>query len=145
MITYSELNEQNDRITELSNVLRVLLQDRSMCDNGSCCELFYQYVDLVQQHIDTVDKDMYSELLGSSDNKVNNVAKNFMSGSTEVKKILKSFTKKWCPVKTSQHLKIKNHDVFINDINEMFDLVLQRIQDETEHLYPMVRSLRKAA
>jgi hemerythrin-like domain-containing protein len=145
MITYNELNEQNHRITELSHVLRYLFQDRAMCDTGSCCDLFYQYVDLVHKHIDTVDKEMYSDLLGSSDGKVNNVAKNFMSGSTEVKKIFRQFTKKWCPRKGKKQLMIKGHDTFIDDTNEMFDIVLQRIQDETEHLYPMVRSLRKVA
>lgn len=145
MITYNELNEQNHRITELSNVLRYLFQDRSMCDTGSCCELFNQYVELVQQHIDTVDREMYSELLRSPDEKTNNVARNFMSGSAEVKRILRNFTKHWCPAQNVSHLKIKNHDNFVNETNEMFDIVLQRIQDETEHLYPMVRSLRKAA
>lgn len=142
MITYEALNEQNHRITELSNVLRYLFKDRSMCDTGSCCDLFYQYVDLVKQHIDTVDKEMYSELLQSPDDNINNVAKNFMSGSAEVKKILKSFSKKWCPAKDASMIKIKAYDSFLDDTNELFDLVLQRIQDETEHLYPLVRSLR---
>ena len=141
MLTYKELNEQNHRITELSNVLRYLLKDRAMCDTGSCCNLFNNYVTLVKEHMDTVDKNMYSDLLASPDEKVNNVAKNFMSGSVEVKKILLKFTKKWCPSHTSNELRIKNHDAFITSTDELFDLVLQRILDETEHLYPLVRSL----
>ena len=141
MITYEELNQQNHRITELSNVLRYLFKDRSMCDTGSCCELFYRYVDLVKQHIDTVDKEMYSDLLKSPDDKINNVAKNFMSGSVEVKKILKEFSKKWCPATQPSELKIKEHAQFLADTNALFDIVLQRILDETEHLYPLVRSL----
>jgi len=144
MITYEELNEQNHRITELSNVLRYLFRDRSMCDTGSCCELFYRYVDLVKQHIDTVDKEMYSDLLKSPDDKINNVAKNFMSGSVEVKKILKDFSKKWCPTTQSTELKINEHARFLDDTNELFDIVLQRILDETEHLYPLVRSLGRS-
>ena len=88
MITYEELNEQNHRITELSNVLHYLFKDRSMCDTGSCCDLFYRYVDLVKEHIEVVDKEMYRDLLSSPDDKVTNVAKNFMSGSVEIKKIL---------------------------------------------------------
>ncbi len=141
MITYKELNEQNHRITELSNVLRYLLKDRTMCDTQSCCELFNNYVMLVQQHIETVDKNMYCDLLSSKDQKTNNVARNFMSGSVEVKKILKSFTRQWCPVKNNNALKIKDHQQFLDSIDELFDIVLQRIQDETEHLYPLVRNL----
>jgi len=141
MITYAALNEQNHRITELSNVLRYLLKDRSMCDTQSCCELFHNYVALVQEHIDTVDKNMYSELLASNDKKTNNIARNFMSGSVEVKKILKSFTKQWCPVKSNNALKIKDHQEFLDSIDKLFDIVLQRIQDETEKLYPLVRNI----
>jgi hemerythrin-like domain-containing protein len=140
MITYTELNEQNHRITELSNVLRYLFKDRSMCDTGSCCDLFYHYMDLVQQHIDVVDKDMYSDLLSSPDEKINNVAKNFMSGSVEIKKILKEFTKSWCK-KSKATLLINDHDDFLKDTDQLFDIVLQRILDETEKLYPLVRSL----
>jgi len=142
MITYEELNEQNHHITELSNILSYLFKDRSMCDNGSCCELFQRYVDLVKEHIDTVDKDMYSDLLKSPDEKINNVARNFMSGSIEVKKILKGFLKKWRPAKGRDSLRISDHEQFKKDTDEMFDIVLERIVDETEHLYPLVRSLR---
>ncbi len=143
MITYTELNEQNHRITELTNVLSYLFKDRSMCDTGSCCDLFYHYVNLVKEHIEMVDKDMYSDLLKSPDKKINNVARNFMSGSVEIKRILKNFTKRWCPTKKKDSLHIKEHALFMKDTEELFEIVLQRILDETEHLYPLVRSLGK--
>ncbi|NOQ89500.1 MAG: hypothetical protein GQ549_00990 [Gammaproteobacteria bacterium] len=142
MITYKDLNEQNHRITELSNVLSYLFKDRSMCDTGSCCELFNNYVTLVNAHIDTVDKNMYSDLLGSSDDKVNNVAKNFMSGSVEIKKILRDFSKQWCPVRNKNELKIRDHEQFLKATEQLFEIVLKRILDETEHLYPLVRSMK---
>ena len=142
MITYKELNEQNHRITELSNVLNYLFKDRSMCDTMSCCELFNNYVTLVNDHIDLVDKNMYSPLLASSDEKIKNVAKNFMSGSVEIKKILREFSKHWCPIKNKSGLKIRDHAQFLDATEEMFDIVLKRILDETEHLYPLVRSLK---
>jgi hypothetical protein len=141
MITYKSLNEQNHRITELSNVLQYLLRDRSMCDTQTCCDLFSNYMTQVKEHIDTVDKNMYSDLLASPDEKVNNVAKNFMSGSVEVKKILQSFSKQWCPARGNNDFMIKDHDQFLKAMDELFDIVLQRIQDETEHLYPLVRSI----
>ena len=145
MIDFKELNEQNHRITELSNVMRYLLKDRAMCDTGTCCELFNRYVDMVHDHIDMVEKNMYSDLLRSSDENVNNTVKNFVSGSVEVKKIIKEFTRQWCPTKGSNELKIRDHEEFLNDTDRLFDLVLQRILDETEHLYPLVRTVKKAA
>ncbi|HHJ35425.1 MAG TPA: hypothetical protein ENJ87_06640 [Gammaproteobacteria bacterium] len=141
MVTYNELNEQNHHITELTNILSYLFKDRAMCDTGSCCNLFENYVSLVNEHIETIDTNMYSSLLASPDEKVNNVARNFMSGSVEVKKILKNFTKHWCPVKNKGDLKIKDHQAFLSATDELFNIILQRIQDETEHLYPLVRSL----
>lgn len=141
LITYDKLNEQNHRITELSNVLSYLLKDRSMCDTKSCCDIVYNYISLVQEHIDMVDKNMYSGLLSNSDDKLKNVAKNFMSGSVEIKKILKGFSKRWCGAKNKVELKIKDHEKFQEETSALFKLVLQRIQDETEHLYPLVRSL----
>jgi len=140
MITYTELNEQNHRITELSNVLRYMFKERSMCDTGSCCELFYHYIDLVQKHIDLVDKNLYSELLSSPDEKINNIAKNFLSGSVEIKKILKEFTRTWCH-KNESALHIGDHELFQRDTDQLFEIVLERILDETEKLYPLVRSL----
>ena len=145
MVSYKELNEQNHRITELSNVMRYLLKDRSMCDTDTCCELFHRYLDLVQEHVDTVEKNMYSDLLRSSDERANNTVKNFMSGSVEVKKIINEFTKQWCPTKSNGVLKIKDHGEFLEDTDRMFDLILQRILDETEHLYPLVRNIKSAA
>ena len=141
MVTYKDLNEQNHRITELSNVLSYLFRDRSMCDTDTCCSLFMSYVTLVKEHIDLVDKNMYRELLASPDEKVNNVAKNFMSGSVEVRKILNDFSKHWCPVKSRSELKIKDHQMFLDATDELFNIVLQRIQNEVEHLYPLVRSM----
>ena len=95
-------------------------------------------------HIDLVDKGMYSDLLNSPDKKINNVARNFMSGSVEVKKILKTFSKHWCPSSNKGSLKIRDHEEFLKDTDELFEMVLQRILDETEHLYPLVRSIRNA-
>jgi len=143
MLTITELNVQNHRITELSNVLSYLFKDRSMCDTGSCCDLFYSYVDLLKKHIEVVDRQMCSELLKSPDRKINNVARNFMSGSVEIKRILKDFTRHWCPMKKKDSLYIKDHARFLEDTEQLFDMVLQRILDETEHLYPLVRSLNK--
>ena len=141
MVTYEELNKQNHRITELSNVLRYLFKDRSMCDTDSCCSLFYNYVDLLKKHIEMVDREMCSELLKSRDVKISNVAKNFMSGSVEIKKILNNFSRQWCPVKAAGSLKIKDHEKFQHHTDELFDMTLRRILDETEHLYPLIRSL----
>lgn len=140
MVTYDELNTQNHKITELSNVLRYLLADRAMCDTEVTCKLFYEYVERVKEHLELEDKQMYSKLLTHKDSRVNNTAKLFLSGSVEIKRIFSAYLKKWCN-KKCQSLKIRDYNEFRTETEEMLELILNRIQDETEKLYPLVRSV----
>ena len=64
-----------------------------------------------------------------------------MSGSQEIKKIISTYTKTWCPKKKTDTLAIADHGRFIKESEEMFELILERIQNETEKLYPLVREL----
>jgi len=140
MVTYDEINTQNDKITELSNVLGYLLADRSMCDTQVTCDLFFDYVDQVKEHMELSDKKLCGKLLVHADRSVTNTAKNFLSGSIEIKRIMSAYLKKWCRKGTKQ-LRIKDYDEFRADTEELFDLVLNRIQNETEHLYPLLRKI----
>jgi len=141
MITYDELHTQNHDITELSNVLLYLFKERSMCDTGICCDLFYRYMNKVKEHIDLVDTSFYSKLLAHDDHEIQKLARNFMSGSQEISRIMQEYRREWCPRKHKETLAIGEHDRFIKESEEMFELVLQRIQSETEKLYPLVREL----
>ena len=144
MITYEELNTQNHKITELSNIISILIKDRSICDSDTCCKLFYNYIDRVNEHMHDVDSNLYADLLKHSSSEINNTAKNFMSGSQEIKRIMNTYVKKWCN-KSRHDLSIgKNHEKFIQATDEMFEMVLNRIQDETEYLYPTIRAVRSA-
>jgi len=140
MVSYQELHQQNHKITELTNILQHLLGDRSLCDSEVTCSLFFDYVNLVKEHMAVTDSGMYSKLLGSGDQKLNNIANRFMGGSREINRIFSAYLKRWCKIKNKE-LVIKEYDAFMQDTQEMFDIVLDRIQNETEHLYPAVRRL----
>jgi hypothetical protein len=140
MITFEELNTQNHEITELTNVLSYLLADRSMCDSEICCELFYRYSDKIKTHLDKVDH-TYTDLLSHADSRVNNTARMFMSGSQEIRRIFAQYTKTWCGKRKSL-LAINSYEKFYQETMGIFDLILKRIQDETEHLYPLIREVR---
>jgi len=140
VITFDELNTQNHEITELSNVLHYLLSDRGMCDTQVTCDLFFDFVDKVTEHLDVEDSQIYPKLLNSSDLQTINTARNFMSGGVEIKRLFADYLKKWCG-KQGQELRIKDHEEFVRSTGEMFSLVLNRIQKETEHLYPLVRKV----
>ena len=139
MVSYEELHQQNHKITELTNILHHLLGDRSLCDSQITCDLFFDYVDAVKEHLAVTDSAMYSKLLGSGDQKLNNVANRFMGGSREINRIFSAYLKRWCKLRSKQ-LVIREYDAFMRDTEEMFDMVLDRIQNETEHLYPAVQA-----
>lgn len=133
MISYMELNEQNHKITELSNVLSYLINERSMCDTEVSCELFFRYVELVKEHLETEERELYQLLLMDSDNDARNTGRKFLSGSGEIKRVFGQYLKRWCKGK---ELRIRDHEAFIRDTREIFALVIRRIDDEIVHLYP---------
>ncbi len=140
MLTYEDLNKQNDRITELSNVLNVLLADRGLCDAQVTCDLFFDFVDRVKEHLELQNKHVYRQLLNQSDPRARNMAANFMSGENEIKRVFSTYLKKWCS-KRGKELRIGDYDAFAVETEEMFNLVLDRIQSESEKLFPMVREV----
>ena len=140
MVSYESLHKQNHKITELTNILQHLLGDRMLCDSEVTANLFFEYVNAVKDHMAVTDNAMYSKLLGSGDQKMSNLANRFLGGSREINRIFSAYLKRWCKIK-SKELVISEYDAFMQDTQEMFDMVLDRIQNETEHLYPAVRKL----
>lgn len=138
MVTYEQLHTEIHKVTELSNVLDYLIENRPLLDTEVSCQLFYQYFDNVAEHLELVDKNLYRPLLGSSNPEATRTAENYMSGSQEIKRVIQDYMRHWCDRKQST-LKISNFEKFQQETRKVFQLVLLRMQDETEHLYPAVR------
>lgn len=140
MLDFDELNKQNHKIAELSRVLSYLIKNRLICDTTITCTLFFEYIDFVTNHLEVGDRGFYKDLVSHPDPQMINLAHNFMNGSMEIKRIFKQYPRQWCNLK-KKTLKIRDHQAFINDSNEMFETVLNRIQDEQEKLYPLLRKI----
>jgi len=140
MLTFSELHAQNHEIMELSNVFLYLVKDRSMCDTNCARDVFFEYKKCVKDHIELVDQKLCSKLIAYSDLEVKNTADRFLSGSVEIRKIFSDYVKDWCSEK-KKVLTIHDHGKFVKETREVFALVMDRIQRETEHLYPVIRKL----
>ena len=138
MVTFDLLNAQNHEISEMTNILEVLIQDRLACDNAIVNELFFRYVNSVKEHLELEDKSVYTCLITHQNSEINNTAKLFMSGASEIKRIFDKYLRTWTRHKK---LHISDHDKFVKDTNEMFEMVLNRVQDESEKLYPLLRKI----
>ncbi|WP_295540236.1 hypothetical protein [uncultured Thiohalocapsa sp.] len=142
MTAFSKLHAQNHKITELSNVFLYLVQSREMCDTETACDVFFEYTGKVKEHMELVDRELCGKLISYPDQTVKNTADRFLSGSTEIKRIFNTYLKDWCS-ESSRRLTIRDHDEFLSETEQMFGLVLDRIQRETEHLYPLIRKLEE--
>jgi len=135
MISIDQLNKQNLKITELSSVLSYLFESKEMCNTEATCDLFMQYAEQVVEHLYVEEKEVYRELLNHDDIKVKNTTNDFFSGSIEIKRVFNEYVGRWCK---NKQLRVTKHTEFIQDSKEVFDLVLNRIDAETNILYPMV-------
>jgi hypothetical protein len=140
MITFAQLHAQNHKITELSNVFTYLIQDRAMCDTQIACDVFFDYWKNVKDHVELVDRQLCGKLISHPDQAVQNTANRFLSGSSEIKRIFANYLKRWCE-EQKRELRVDKHDQFVQETDEVFGFVLDRIQRETEHLYPLIRKL----
>jgi hypothetical protein len=133
MISIDTMHQDNHKISEYSKVLSVLIQDKELCDTKIVCDIFFNYVNAVNEHLTNEEKNIYQPMLVHGDSSIKNIACRFMSGSIETKRIIANYTKKWCSQNT---LLIKNHQEFIVDTEEIFMFIWNRIIDESEYLYP---------
>ncbi len=138
MINVSQLNEQNGKIKELSKVLHYLIQNKEMCNADTTCDLFMSYAEQVTDHLYLEEKEIYRHLLNHHDQKVKNTTNDFFSGSIEIKRVFNEYLGRWCK---NKKLRVIKHDDFIADSEEIFNLVLNRINAETEILYPMLKDV----
>lgn len=140
MVNFADLHAQNHKITELSNVFLYLIRERAMCDTECARTLFFDYVARVREHMELVDAQLCGCLIKSQKRTMVNTADRFLAGSVEIKRIFAGYIKDWCNER-KRELTIADHATFVKDTNQMFGLVMDRIQRETEHLYPLVRKL----
>lgn len=136
MVSFTELHTQNHKITELSKVLSHIIGERSLCDTDVTCDIFFDYTTKVKAHLDLEERELYRDLLTSSDKDVKATATKYLSGSADIKRILKSYLKHWCK---NKNLRIKDHEKFVKESEDIFNLVNDRINDEVENFYPVIR------
>ena len=142
MIDLSELHAQNHRLTEISNVLLYLARDRALCDTDTARQLFLDYVKESQQHLERVDRLVKKRMLAASDPCTQNLARKITADSSFLRHTIQDYRAHWSDER-QKPMHIRDHHDFVSDTRDLFDLFLDRIQRETELLYPLLRNLDK--
>jgi hypothetical protein len=140
MIDLSELHAQNHRLTEISNVLLYLALDRSLCDTDTARRLFLDYVAESQQHLEAVDGLVCRRMLTDANPRTRNLARKMTADSSFLRHTIQDYRRHWSDSR-EQPLHIRDHGDFVADTRDLFELVLERIQRETELLYPLLQRL----
>ena len=133
MIPIEELRNENDEIKELSDVLSCLISNQSICKNTVFCELLQRFQIKLNSHLNHEARSIYPELLSHDDKNIKQIAKDFLSNTRELDRILSKYVKRWC-----HQINSENHEEFENETKEMFRLVNERIQMEESYLFAVL-------
>ena len=133
MIPVSELRDENRQINDLRQVLAALVEDKTMHENGIFCELLERFQAKLNLHLKHEARSLYPELLANKDNQVNQVARHFLDNTHELERLMNKYVKHWC-----HKLQDKELQQFINETEEVFHLVEERIKLEERHLFPVL-------
>jgi len=131
MLPVTELQTENREIEDLRVVLSVLIANSDLRNNAVFCELLDRFRRKLEGHLTHEARALYPEMLTHKDQDLNKVASKFVDNTHELERILTGYTKRWC-----KNYHSGDRDLFINETEEIFRLVDERLQMETKRLFP---------
>lgn len=134
MYTLDELKEQNKEISQLCDVLSVLMEQDSLHNNPFVCELMTRFKEKVWVHLVFEDNTIYAALLHTEDESVSKTAKAFHDSAKEIKHRFSGFVRHWCSLPNSS----SEHDALRSESREIFTLIRERISYEDKKIFPLV-------
>ncbi|RDH81296.1 MAG: hypothetical protein DIZ80_14425 [endosymbiont of Galathealinum brachiosum] len=134
MYSLSELKKQNQEISDLIEVLRVLFNDKKLVNNPFVCDLVSRFNEKVWMHLVFEDNTIYSELAKHHNPDISEIAKSFHDSAKEIKKEFSCYVKHWCKASGADH----HQQAFCGDSSAILDKITQRIEFETDKIFPLV-------
>ena len=138
MTIHQQITKQHQQIKELSFILKRLIEDQSFAQMETTCDLFFNYSTKVDHYFKTVESSVYKHMLVHSDENVKKTAYRFMAGSCGIKRIFNQYRQTWCH---NKKLRVNNHPRFRQESEDVFKLIMQRLNDEATHLYPVIKGI----
>ena len=126
MIPIEELKQQHTDIGELMSVLSLLVPDETARKTRIVEGLFSDLAKKVNDHLLLEDGTLYKELLVHQNPAIQRTARNFLSGSHELRRLFSQYIRHAC----RQGSKEKDCAAFVKDTEEVFGLLQERIRIE---------------
>jgi hemerythrin-like domain-containing protein len=134
MYTLDELKKQNREINDLIDLLAVLTEHENLRHNPFACELVSRFNEKVWMHLVFEDNTIYAELAKHHNPEISRIANQFHASAREVKKHFTHYVKLWCNTSTDE----ASQATFIAESKKVFKLIRQRVQFESEEIFPLV-------
>lgn len=134
MYSLEELRLQNQEISQLCDVLTVLMEQPSLHNNPFVCELMTRFKEKVWVHLVFEDNTIYAALLHTGNDEISKKAKAFHDSAKEIKHRFSGFVRHWCslPGTNSEHEELKSES------SAIFALIRNRISYENDQIFPLV-------
>lgn len=134
MFSIDDLKKQNQEISQLCDVLCILMEQPSLHKNPFVTELMKRFKEKVWVHLVFEDNTIYAALLDTEDEHVKQTAKAFHDSAKEIKHRFSGFVRHWCSMPESN----QEREILKKESSEIFALIRDRINYENEHIFPLV-------
>lgn len=134
MYSLDDLKKQNQEISDLCDVLSVIMTHQSLHKNPYVRELMARFKEKVWVHLVFEDNTFYTALLHSHDENVINTARAFHESAKEIKHCFSTFVRHWNTIPDAS----SDHDVLSKECGAIFSLIKERIAYEEEKIFPLV-------
>lgn len=136
MYSLSELKKQNQEITDLIDVLRALISDKTLVRNPFVCDLVSRFNEKVWMHLVFEDNALYSELAKHHNPDISEIAKRFHDSAKDIKKEFSCYVKLWCKTSGAD----RHQQAFCGNSLDMLNKIKQRVDFESNKIFPLVEN-----
>ncbi|HID45723.1 MAG TPA: hemerythrin domain-containing protein [Chromatiaceae bacterium] len=133
MIPLETLKKQHEEICDLIHVLSLLVEDERARKSRSFESLFSELLEMVSEHLILEDDTLYKDLLIHQDPEVQRTARNFLSGSHELKRVFSEYLQYAC----HSGSKPEECEAFVKETKDVFRILQERIRMEESKFYPI--------
>lgn len=134
MYSLDELRQQNKDISDLCEVLTILIEHPDVQNNPYVCELMQRFKEKVWMHLVFEDNTIYSALLQHHHESVSQTAKTFRDSAQDIRHRFTHYLKHWCQTTDNK----TEHETLRKESQDIFQQVMARIQYENEYMFPLI-------
>ena len=134
MYTLKELKKQNQDISELLDVLSVLIEHPHLNNNSHVCELTTRLNEKVWMHLIFENNTLFTELSRQYNPDIQKLTKDFQQSAKDVKKVFSHYVRCWCHTLANE----TEHQAFVKESKNIFALIKKRIIQEEKDIFPLL-------